>query len=120
LPDADAIDHGDPYREIERLEDEIEALAGKIESCRKFILAGRIAIGAGAVVLVATLSGVIRTDLGWMAASMAAVIGGIVVFGSNNSTAKEAAKEMAEAEAERSALIGQIELRDISIAPTLH
>ena len=51
---------GDPHDEIERLEAQIEGLAAKIENCRKFILAGRIAAGVGGVLLVALLLGAIR------------------------------------------------------------
>jgi hypothetical protein len=114
---------GDPHKEIERLEDEIEALAARIENCRKFILAGKIAMAGGALVLVAMLFGIIRPELTFMAGGMAAIIGGIVAFGANNSTAQEAEKEMTEAEAIRGALIEEIELRDVSappMAPTLH
>ncbi len=103
----------DPHEEIVRLEEHIEELKAKIESCRKFILASRIAIAGGAVVLAAMLVGAIRFDPGVMAASVAALVGGIVVWGSNGSTAKEAAKELAAAEADRAALIETIDLRVI-------
>ena len=43
---------GDPHDEIERLEAQIEELAARIENCRKFILAGRIAAAVGGVLLV--------------------------------------------------------------------
>jgi hypothetical protein len=49
-----------------------------------------------------------------MAGASAALLGGIVVWGSNSSTAKEARKEMAVAEAHRAALIETIDLRAIS------
>jgi hypothetical protein len=49
-----------------------------------------------------------------MAGASAALLGGIVVWGSNNSTAKEARKELAVAEARRAALIETIDLRAIS------
>jgi hypothetical protein len=39
---------------LHNLEAHIEELAAKIESCRKFILASRIAIAGGGIVLVAT------------------------------------------------------------------
>ena len=110
----------DPHDEIVRLEAEIEELAAKIDGCRKFILAGRIAIVGGGIVLIAMLFGVIRPDLTWLAGGMAAILGGIVVFGSNNSTAKEAANELAKAEAARAALIGEIDLRVIADGRTLH
>jgi hypothetical protein len=101
----------DPRDEIVRLEALIEELAAKIESCRKFILVSRIAIWGGGIVLGAMLLDVIRFDLGMMAAAVAALLGGIVVWGSNSSTAKEAARELAAAEADRVALIETINLR---------
>jgi hypothetical protein len=107
-------DGGDPRDEIVRLEAQIEELAAKIESCRKFILAARIATWGGGIVLAAMLVGAIRADPATMAGAAAAVLGGIVVWGSNNSTAKEARKEMAAAEAKRAALIETIDLRAIS------
>jgi len=103
----------DPHEEIVRLEEYIEELDTKIESCRKFILASRIAMAAAGVVLAAMLVGAIRFDPGVMAATVAAFLGGIVVWGSNSSTAKEAAKESAAAEADRAALIEIINPRVI-------
>jgi hypothetical protein len=111
---ANAMDDEDPRREIARLEEHIESLTDKMENCRKFILAARVALAAGALVLIAMLFGAIRADLTVMAAAMAASIGGIVVWGSNAGTAKEAA------EASRTALIGQLELRTVAERPTLH
>ena len=67
-------------REIVRLEEHTEELAAKIESCRKFILAARIAVAGGGVVLAALLVGVIRSDLGLMAAAVSLLLGGIVVW----------------------------------------
>jgi hypothetical protein len=101
------------HDEIVRLEERIEELRAKIESCRKFILASRIAVTGGGIVLAAMLVGAIRFDPGTMPASVAAFLGGIVVWGSNTSTAKEAAKEMAAAEADRAALIEIIDPRVI-------
>ena len=48
-----------------------------------------------------------------MAAAVAAFLGGIVVWGSNRSTSKEAAKELIAAEADRAALIEMINPRVI-------
>jgi hypothetical protein len=97
--------------EIVRLEDQIDELAARIESCRKFILAGQIAVVCGGAVLIAIVAGAIQFDPAVMALAIAAVLGGIVVAGSNRSTAKEAAHEMAAAEADRAALIEGLELR---------
>jgi hypothetical protein len=45
------LENGDPHEEIVRLEERIEELAAKIESCRKFILASRIAVAGGGLLL---------------------------------------------------------------------
>ena len=105
---------GDSHDEVMRLEERIEDLAEKIESCRKFILASRIAVAGGVLVLGGMLVGAIRFDPGIMAAAVAALLGGIAVWGSNRSTAKQAAKELALAESDRSLLIGNMALRDVT------
>lgn len=120
VPDTDADLDDDPHDEIVRLEAQIEILADRIENCRKFVLAARVAVAISAIVLIAMLLGAIRPDLEFMALAVAALIGGIVVWGSNASTAKEAAAESAAAEAARAGLIGQIELRVVGSRPTLH
>ncbi len=101
----------DPREAIVRLEARVEELEAKIESCQKFILASRVAMALAALVLAALMLGLIRFDPTAMAGSIAAVLCGIIVAGSNGSTAKEAAAQRDAAEAERAALIGAIELR---------
>jgi hypothetical protein len=108
------LDNDDPHEEIVRIEEHIEELAAKIESCRKFILAARIAVAGGVVVLAAMLAGAIRSDLEMMAAAVSLLLGGIVVWGSNSSTAKEASREIAAADSKRAALIEHINPRVIS------
>ena len=104
----------DPHEEIVRLEEHVEELVAKIESCRKFILASRIAAAGGGLLLAGMLFDAIRSDLGLMAAAVSLLLGGIVGWGSNSSTAKEATKELAAAESERAALIEQINPRVVS------
>ena len=102
------------YRdEIVRLEEEIDELAARIESCRKCILAGRILVIGGGAVL-AILIGALQFNPSVMAVAVAAVLGGIVAAGSSHSTAKEATHELTAAEAKRTAFIGQIDLRLVS------
>ena len=114
MANQQTLENDDPHEEIVRLEEHIEELAAKIESCRKFMLASRIAVAGGGLVLAAMLVGVIRSDLGLLAAAVSLLLGGIVVWGSNSSTAKEAAKEIATIESERAALIEHINPRVIS------
>jgi hypothetical protein len=110
----------DPRETIERLEAQIEDLSSRLESCRKFILAGRIAIVVGGVLFAALFLQAVRFDPRLVALAVAAVLGGIVAWGANNSTAKEATAELAALEAERAALIEAIDLRLVPERPTLH
>jgi hypothetical protein len=110
----------DPHAEIERLEARIEELAARIENCRKFQLAARVAVALGGAWLVAIVIGAVRSDPLALTAAIAAVLGGIVLAGSNGSTAKEASAQLAEAEAGRAALIDMIGLRTVGEQATLH
>jgi hypothetical protein len=105
---------GDPHDEVVRLEERIEDLAAKIESCRKLILVSRIAVVGGGLVLTGMLFAVVRFDPAIMAAAVAALLGGIAAWGSNNSTAQQAAKVLASVEADRSALIEEMDLGDVT------
>jgi uncharacterized membrane protein len=108
------MNDGDAHDEIVRLEAQIDELADRIESCRKFILVGWIVVVVGGVVTIAMLVGAIHFDLSVMAIAMAAVLGGIVVAGSNRSTAQEATRELTAVEAKRTALIERMDLRVVS------
>jgi hypothetical protein len=106
-----APDKSDPRADIERLETRIDALADTIESCRKFMLASRIAIAIGLAIPAGMIFGVIAADLAAMIGAVAAFLGGIVFLGSNRSTRDEAQADMREAEAQRAHLIDQIDMR---------
>jgi hypothetical protein len=95
--------------EITRLEAEIERLTGIAEGCRKLILAAKAAIAIGAVLLVATVAGLLKFDQLTVLVSIAAVLGGIVTLGSNSTTLHQTLAGIAKAETLRSQLIGQIE-----------
>jgi len=114
------MNDGNCRDEIVRLEAKIDELAARIESCRKFILAGRIAVVGGSVIFIATVVGAIQFDPSIMAVAVAAVLVGIVAVGSNRSTAIEATHELTAAEAKRTALIEQIDLRLVSNRDGLH
>src|SRR5262249_384008 len=98
----------DPAAQIPRLETEIERLARVAESCRKIILAGKVAIGIGALVLLTAVTGVIRVDQLVPLPAIAAVLGGIVAAGSNSRPLHEATANMRAAEAQRARLIGAL------------
>lgn len=102
---------GDLRDEIALLETQIDELAETIEGCRKLILMAKVAIAGGAIAMLAMLFGAIRGDALVLAGATAALMGGIVVFGSNTSTSNQALVKIKDAEARRAALIDALELR---------
>jgi Flp pilus assembly protein TadB len=100
-----------PQDRIARLEQQLERLAEARDRCRKIKLVAQIALAGGAVWIVAALIGLIGIDPVAMLAAIAGVIGGIVLYGSNATTAEQIAADMEEAEAERTDLIENLDLR---------
>ncbi len=107
----------DSTDEISDLEARIEALAEIAERCRKIILGSKIAIVAGAGLLLAAILGLFGTGAFAALASIALILGGIVSLGSNVSTLRQTAAAISSAEARRSDLIGGIDLRLVRDAP---
>jgi hypothetical protein len=121
LADRDErMNEDDAREEIARLEARIEALRDAIERCRKLALAARLAIVAGAALLVLMALGVITFAIANLLGALAAVLGGIVLFGSNSSTWKQTAAAIEEAEALRAQLIESMELRVVDDSPSIH
>ena len=114
---TDRRGHSDLREEIVRLEAEIDELTGVVERSWKVGLFAEMAVLAGALWLLASTVGAISLDPVALISAIAAVIGGIVLFGSNTSTSKQAALGIKAAEARRAELIGRIELRPVGEAP---
>ena len=105
------LEDADPREEILCLEDEIETLADTIERCRKIDLMAKLAIAGGAIVLLGLALGVLRVDELILICAITAAIGGIVGYGSNLSTSRQAAADLKAAEARRAKLIDGSNLR---------
>lgn len=115
------MDDDDFREEIAQLEARSEALAESIERCRKISLAAKLAIAAGAVWIALVLILVIPYIPETVIAAMAAMIGGVVLLGSNATTWTQAETALLAAEAARADLIGRMELRVVGEEkPTLH
>jgi hypothetical protein len=98
---------------ISRLEEEIEQLAATIESCRKIMRVSKLAIAFGALWIAALALGVLSPGPLSLIAAIAAVLYGIVGYGSNLSTLRQSMGKMREAEAARKELIGSIDFEMI-------
>ncbi|MGA7334034.1 MAG: hypothetical protein WBX77_20210, partial [Pseudolabrys sp.] len=108
---VDMVD-GDLRDQIARLESDIEQLAEGLERCRKAMLLSKGAIAAGGICILAYFLG-IRFEPTIVIGALAAIVGGVVGFGSNSSTAKQTMAAMKVAEAQRTELIGMIDLRSV-------
>jgi hypothetical protein len=108
----DMID-GDPRDQIAGIEADIDELAKTLDGCRKAMLFSKVAIAAGGIWILAYLLGAIGFDPRAMIVAIAAIIGGVVIFGSNSSTSKETTAAMKAAETRRAELIDMIDLRTV-------
>ena len=104
--------------EIERLEDRIEALRLSVARCRKISVAAKAAIVAGFAWLVLTLLLIAPFYPSLFFGAIAAVIGGIVLLGSNATTWNETEAALSKADTARRALIDGIELTTVDAGVT--
>ena len=107
--------------ELVRLEAQIETLTERLAWCAKISLASKIGVGFGLLWFVLALIGILPFGAATVAGTVAAVLGGVVLLGSNATTWDQTDLARREAEAARAALIGQLSLRVVENAPrTLH
>ncbi len=99
--------------QIARIESDIEQLAKTLDGCRKFMLFSKVAIGGGGIWMLAYFLGPIRLDPTTVIGAIAAIIGGVVMFGSNSSTSKQTMAAMKAAEMQRAELIDMIDVRTV-------
>ena len=108
---------GDPTDEISEIEARIEELAEIAEHCRKVALASKAAIGGGVALLFTAALGLFGPGPATLLGSIALMLGGIVLLGSNASTLRETEAAISAAEKRRADLIGGIDLRLVRDAP---
>ena len=106
--------------DIARIEGRIEGLREAIARCRKLSLAAKLAIGAGAAWIVLTLLWLVPYVPFMAVGAMAAVIGGIVLLGSNSTTWMQTEAALAASEAMRAEWIEQREMRVVGESKTSH
>jgi hypothetical protein len=108
------MDEDDPRVEISDLEAKIEELAETIEHCRKLIVLSKAALAIGALLLGGFMLGVLGDGPLPLVLGIIGVLGGIVLLGSNMTTADTALDDMKAAEARRAQLISSIDLRVVT------
>ena len=106
--------------DIARIEERIEDLQEQVARCRKLSLAAKIAIVAGSAWRALTVLSLVPFASFMLVAAMAAVIGGIVLLGSNATTWKQTEAALQASEAMRAEWIGRLDLRVVEERPTLH
>jgi hypothetical protein len=113
------MDQTELREHIARLEQRLEDLSIALEKSRKAILASKVSIAGGGLLALALVTGVIGTQPLAIVVSIAAILGGIVGFGANVSTARQDKAAMQAAAAARAELIGRLELREIGPGTSL-
>ena len=78
------------------------------------MLLSKVAVAAGGIWILAYLLGAIGFEPTTMVGAIAAIIGGVVVFGSNSTTSKQTMAAMKSAETRRAKLIDMINFRSNS------
>jgi|EndMetStandDraft_2_1072991.scaffolds.fasta_scaffold494006_2 hypothetical protein len=106
----------EPHDQITRLETRIEELADAVERCRKIGLFANVVLIGGLLWLVAGVLGYASFTPA-MFGAITAVLGGLVLKGSNDSTMRQTQAALETAEASRTELIGALNLRTVSDAP---
>jgi hypothetical protein len=106
-----------PSDEISDIEVRIEELAEIAGRCRRIILGSKVAIAGGFAFLLIALLGLIDAGATAALGSIALILGGIVPLGSNVSTLRQTDAAIGSAEARRSELISEIDLRVVRDAP---
>lgn len=97
--------------DIARIEEHIEALRHSIETCRKIALAAKVLIALGALWLVLTLLGQVDFVPLMLIFALAAVIGGVVLAGSNATTWSDTEASLQASEAMRAGIIERMQMR---------
>jgi MFS family permease len=107
------MDQPELRHEIARLEQRLEELSRSLERSRKAILASKLSIAGGGLLVLSLVSGLVSAVPLAIVVAIAAILGGIVGFGSNVSTARQESLALHSAMAARAELIGRLDLRDI-------
>jgi hypothetical protein len=108
--DVHETKNDDLAAQVSRLDKKLEELAAAIERCRKVDLASKAMLAAGGAFVVLMALGMIRPEPVAVVGTIALLVGGTVIFGSNASTWTQAAAEMKTTETLMRGLIDRADL----------
>ena len=108
---GECVADSDLRNEILRLEERIDDLAEAMARSQRISQISKIAIVGGLIWILATILGVIAFVPSAVITAVAAMIGGVVLFGSTTTSTKETSAAMRATEAQRAELIGRMQLR---------
>ena len=115
------MDDETAQHEIARLEDRIEELTESLAWCRKLSAAGKTAVAFGAFWFALIVVWISPFSPAAFAGATAAILGGVVLLGSNATTWDQTEAALRQAEAARAEAIDRKDLRIVSeLPPTLH
>ncbi len=100
----------DLHQQIVDLEADIEDLSDAAGRCQKIIAVAKASVGAGFLVLLVILTGVLRFEPMLFVFGVAAILGGIAVYGTNKSTLDEIRAGIKSREEARMKIINELEL----------
>ena len=101
----------DLYGNIDDLELEIQRLSDEAERCRKAMIVAQAACIAGGLTLFLTVLGQVGPVA--FVFAVAAILGGIALFGSSRTTRAEIIHSIEAREAQRAEMINGLELREV-------
>jgi hypothetical protein len=103
------------HEDVALLETEIEAVAERMEGCRKLFLVTKASIVFGIAALVLLAAGAFGFSPLWLVLGVTNVLGGSALLGSTRTTMQGLHGRLLELESKRAAIISGLELR---ILPT--
>ena len=101
----------EPQDQIATLEAEIESLSDRAERCRKIILLAKLGALAGGLGLVSLFAGLFQSSPVLLIASVTALLGGIALAGSSQSTLDVLGRSIEKREVLRAQIGGRLRLR---------
>jgi hypothetical protein len=103
----------DLHQQIYDLETEIDILSDSAEQCRKSMIVAKAAIGVGALLFVASLLGLLRSDAIVLVIGIASALAGTVFYGSSRSSLEGILAKIRACEARRTEMIDELNLRTV-------